>query len=236
MTGAGRRVGRAIALSLADAGWSIAVHYRKSRDDAEALVSAIKAKGVAAHAISANLSIEKEVAALIPACERSLGPISCLINNASTFENDTVVTSTRDMWDTHMEVNLRAPFALSQAFYAQLPKNTNGSIINIIDQRVWNLSADFPTYTLSKAGLWALTQILARAMAPAVRVNGVGPGPTMQSIHQSAKDFEEECSAMPLAHQVSTEDICSAVHFILQSSAVTGQMIAVDAGQHMGVR
>ena len=235
VTGAARRIGRAVSLALADAGWDVVVHYRGAAADAEALVAEIEGRGRRAHALHADLSVEAETEALMPAAA-ALGPITCLINNASTFERDTVATSTRETWDTHMEVNLRAPFLLSQAFQAQLPAGMDGAIINIIDQRVWNLTPDFTTYTLSKAGLWGLTQILARAMAPTVRVNDIGPGPTLQSVHQSADDFAEEWTAMPLARRVKPEDICRAVMFILQSPAVTGQMIAVDAGQHMGMR
>jgi len=236
VTGAARRIGRAVSLALADAGWDVVVHYRGAAADAETLVAEIEARGRRAVALKADLSAEAETEALMPAATAALGPVTCLINNASTFESDTVATSTRETWDTHMEVNLRAPFLLSQAFQAQLPPGAEGAIINIIDQRVWNLTPDFTTYTLSKAGLWGLTQILARAMAPEVRVNGIGPGPTLQSVHQSAEDFAEEWTAMPLARRVEPEDICRAVMFILQSPAVTGQMIAVDAGQHMGMR
>lgn len=236
VTGAARRVGRAIALALAAAGWDVVVHFRTADEDAESVVREIEALGRRAAAIGTDLSAEAETASLMARAAAALGPITCLVNNASTFESDTVATATRASWDTHMEVNLRAPFVLAQAFQAQLPDGADGAIINIIDQRVWNLTPDFTTYTLSKAGLWGLTQILARAMAPRVRVNGIGPGPTLQSVHQSADDFAEEWTAMPLTRQVLPEDICRAVVFILESPAVTGQMIAVDAGQHMGMR
>jgi NAD(P)-dependent dehydrogenase (short-subunit alcohol dehydrogenase family) len=236
VTGAARRVGKAIALALAAAGWDVVVHFRTADDDAESVVREIEALGRRAAAVGADLSVEAETTSLMACAGAALGPITCLVNNASTFESDTVATATRASWDTHMEVNLRAPFVLAQAFQAQLPDGAEGAIINIIDQRVWNLTPDFTTYTLSKAGLWGLTQILARAMAPRVRVNGIGPGPTLQSVHQSADDFAEEWTAMPLARQVQLEDICRAVVFILESPAVTGQMIAVDAGQHMGMR
>ena len=236
VTGAGKRIGRAIALALAGAGWDVVVHFRSAGDEAAGLVAEVEALGRRAVALAANLSVEAETAGLMARAGAALGPVTCLVNNASTFESDTVATSTRANWDTHMEVNLRAPFVLAQAFQAQLPDGADGAIINIIDQRVWNLTPDFTTYTLSKAGLWGLTQILARAMAPRVRVNGIGPGPTLQSVHQSADDFAEEWTAMPLARQVLPEDICRAVVFILESPAVTGQMIAVDAGQHMGMR
>ena len=236
VTGAGQRIGRAIVFDLARAGWSVAVHYHHSADEARNLIKEVTDAGGEAVAVPADLGIEEQASALLPAAEATIGPIVCLINNASTFESDTIKTATRETWDAHLEVNLRAPFLLSQAFHKALPDGAHGNIINIIDQRVWNLTPDFTTYTLSKAGLWGLTQILARALAPAVRVNGIGPGPTLQSVHQSADDFAEEWKVMPLARQVQPADICRAVRFILKSPAVTGQMIAVDAGQHMGMR
>lgn len=235
VTGAGRRIGRAIVLDLARAGWSLAVHYHRSKDEAHSLVSEVSDAGGTAIALNADLGDDQQATNLLPSAEAAIGKITCLINNASTFERDSVKTATRKTWDLHMEVNLRAPFLLSQAFLQALPNEICGNIINIIDQRVWNLTPDFTTYTLSKAGLWGLTQILARALAPKVRVNGIGPGPTLQSIHQSAEKFTEEWAAQPLARQVKPEDICRAMRFILESPAVTGQMVAIDAGQHMGM-
>ena len=235
VTGAGRRIGRAIVLDLARAGWSVAVHYHCSEDEANALIPEVLEVGGTAVTLNADLGNEEQATNLLPLAETAIGKITCLINNASTFEGDTVKTATRKTWDLHMEVNLRAPFLLSQAFLQALPDGICGNIINIIDQRVWNLTPDFTTYTLSKAGLWGLTQILARALAPKVRVNGIGPGPTLQSVHQSARTFAEEWTALPLARQVKPEDICRAVRFILDSPAVTGQMVAIDAGQHMGM-
>ena len=235
VTGAGRRIGRAIAIDLAAAGWAVAVHYHQSVAEAQEVVHSIEALCGRAVAVAADLRQETAAAKVVAEAADALGPLSCLINNASTFERDTVASATRSSWDTHMEVNLRAPFNLTQAFAGQLPDSVEGNVINIIDQRVWNLTPDFTTYTLSKAGLWGLTQILARAMAPQVRVNGIGPGPTLQSVHQTLADFDSEWSAMPLARKASPEDICRAVRFSLESPAVTGQMIAVDAGQHMGV-
>ena len=235
VTGAGRRIGRAIVLDLARAGWSVAVHFHRSEDEANALVPEVLDIGGTAVALNADLGDEEQASNLLPFAEAAIGKITCLINNASTFERDTVRTATRKTWDLHMEVNLRAPFLLSQAFLQALPDGIYGNIINIIDQRVWNLTPDFTTYTLSKAGLWSLTQILARASAPKVRVNGIGPGPTLQSAYQSAENFTEEWAALPLGRQVEPEDICRAVRFILDSPAVTGQMVAIDAGQHMGM-
>ena len=236
VTGAARRIGRAIVLDLARAGWSVAVHYQHAEAEANSLISEVLDSGGFAIALNADLCNDEQTSNLLPVAEAALGKITCLINNASTFERDTVKTATRESWDLHMEVNLRAPFLLSQAFVQALPNGILGNIINIIDQRVWNLTPDFTTYTLSKAGLWGLTQILARALAPKVRVNGIGPGPTLQSVHQSTEQFADEWAALPLARQVKPEDICRAVRFILDSPVVTGQMVAIDAGQHMGMQ
>jgi len=235
VTGAAKRIGRAIACDLAAAGWSVAIHYFRSRNDAEAVADEIKRSGGQAVAIGGDLSDEDAAIQLVAQARDALGPLSCLVNNASTFERDTVATATRKTWDEHMEVNLRAPFVLSQAFVGQLPDGLEGNIINVIDQRVWNLTPDFTTYTLSKAGLWGVTQILARALAPRVRVNGVGPGPTLQSVHQTSDEFADEWRAMPLQRQVIPDDVSKAVRFILDAPTMTGQMIAIDAGQHMGM-
>ena len=235
VTGAGRRIGRAIAMSLAAAEWRVGVHYFHSSDAAETVVDEIQSLGGRAVAIGTDLGVVGASSKLITVAEEQMGPLTCLVNNASVFERDTVSTATRATWDQHMNVNLRAPFELAQAFVRQLPDVVEANIINIIDQRVWNLTPDFTTYTLSKAGLWELTQILARALAPQVRVNGVGPGPTLQSIHQSEEAFTNEWSSMPLKRQVSPKEIASAVRFILEAPAMTGQMIALDSGQHMGI-
>ena len=235
VTGAGVRIGKELALALAADGWAIAIHYRASEGPAREVSEHILAHGGQAALFQADLSDEEATAALLPAVARVLGPVQCLINNASVFEHDSVESATRGSWDLHLNVNLRAPFVLSQVMARNLPRTTPGSIINIIDQRVWNLTPDFTTYTLSKAGLWELTQILARALAPQVRVNGVGPGPTLQSVHQSEEAFTNEWSSMPLNRQVSPEEIAAAVRFILEAPAMTGQMIAIDSGQHMGM-
>ncbi len=198
------------------------------------MVEKINAAGGQAVAIAADLLEEDVAIDLVAQANERLGPVTCLINNASVFEVDTPMTSTRETWDRHMDVNLRAPFLLSQGVARQLPPGIKGNIVNIIDQRVWNLTPEFTSYTVSKVGLWGLTQILARAFAPDIRVNAVGPGPTLQSAHQSEADFDNEWSSLPLQTPVSTDDICSGVRFILGAGVMTGQMIALDGGQHMG--
>src|SRR5690606_17659052 len=156
-----------------------------------------------------------------------------LVNNASLFEMDTIETVSRDSWDAHIEINLRAPLVLSQAFARQLPDGAQGNIINLLDQRVWKLTPYFLSYTVSKMGLWTLTRTLAMAFAPRIRVNGIGPGPTLPSARQTPEQFEELCRAVPLGRGTTPEEICEAVLFLLSAPAVTGQMIALDGGEHL---
>jgi NAD(P)-dependent dehydrogenase (short-subunit alcohol dehydrogenase family) len=234
VTGAAQRIGRAISLALAADGWAVAVHYRASRASAEALVGEIADAGGHAVALPADLADEAAVAALVPRAAAALGPLGCLVNNASTFENDTAATADRASWDTHLEVNLRAPFTLMQGFAAQLPETASGAIINMLDQRVWSLTPYFVSYTVSKSALWTLTQTMALALAPRIRVNGIGPGPTLPSPRQSAAQFEHQCASLPLRRGTNPEEIGAAVRFILAAPALTGQMIALDGGQHLG--
>jgi NAD(P)-dependent dehydrogenase (short-subunit alcohol dehydrogenase family) len=234
VTGAAQRIGRAIALALAADGWAVAVHYRASRAAADALVAEIARGGGQAVALAADLADESAVAGLVPRAVAALGPLGCLVNNASSFENDTVATATRASWDEHIEVNLRAPLVLMQGFAAQLPEAASGAIINMLDQRVWSLTPYFVSYTVSKAALWTLTQSMALALAPRIRVNGIGPGPTLPSPRQSEEQFARQCAAVPLRRGTSPEEIAAAVRFILAAPAMTGQMIALDGGQHLG--
>ena len=183
----------------------------------------------------ANLADAAEVASLVPALRGdALGPIGALINNASIFERDDVGTVTQQSWDAHISINLRAPFFLSQAFAAQVDGNARGAIVNIIDERVWHLTPHFLSYTVSKAGLWAATQTLALALAPRIRVNAIGPGPTLPSARQSTAQFEAHARSMPLGRGTTPAEICAGVQFILAAPAMTGQMIALDGGQHLG--
>lgn len=233
ITGAAHRIGRALALDLARHDWMVAVHYNRSAEAATQVVKEIVAAGGTAIALEADLAREDEVMTLVPRAVEALGPLGCLINNASVFENDMATTATRQSWDIHMETNLRAPFVLIQAFAAQLPPDCQGAVVNLLDQRVWNLTPYFTTYTLSKAGLWILTQTLALSLAPRIRVNAIGPGPTLPSPRQTAEQFARQCDAMPLQRGTAPEEICEAVRFILAAPAMTGQMIALDGGQHL---
>ena len=234
VTGAARRIGRALARSLAEAGYAVAVHHRSSGAAAEALVSEIARSGGKAVALAADLSDEAAVRNLLPEAIAALGPIGVLVNNASIFENDTVATASRDSWDAHLAINLRAPFVLTQEFATRLPADAGGIVINLLDERVWNLTPYFVSYTLSKSALWTLTRTMALALAPRIRVNGIGPGPTLPSPRQSPEQFLDRCRAMPLRRGTSPREIAAALRFILDAPALTGQMIALDGGEHLG--
>lgn len=234
VTGAARRIGRACARALAEEGFAVAVHHRQSHAAAADLVAQIERGGGKAVALAADLADETAAKALLPRAAEALGPIGILVNNASLFENDTVHTVTRDGWDAHMAVNLRAPFVLTQEFARLLPAAASGCIINLLDQRVLDLTPYFVSYTVSKSALWTLTRTMALALAPRIRVNGVGPGPTLPSPRQSREQFLRQCQSMPLQRGTSPEEIAAALRFILAAPAMTGQMIALDSGQHLG--
>src|SRR5262249_52084453 len=161
-------------------------------------------------------------AALIATAASRLGPVTCLVNNASAFERDEALTVTRQSWDAHLETNLRAPFVLMQEFARGLPEGASGCVINLLDERVWNLTPHFVSYTLSKAGLWTLTQVMAMALAPRIRVNGIGPGPTLPSPRQTEEQFARQRASVPLERGPTPEEIAAAVSFILASPAMTG--------------
>ncbi len=233
VTGAAKRVGRAIALELAGAGWDIALHYSTSRDDAEKAASDIRARGVRCAIFSADFAVEAETETLVSHVNAELGPLTALINSASLFENDDWQSASRESWDAHMEVNLRAPFLLSQHFARQLPKGAKGAIVNIIDQRVLKPTPQFISYSLSKAGLYWLTTTLAQALGPDIRVNAVGPGPTLRNPRQSEADFARQRDATILKYGADPGDVACAVLYLLGADAVTGQMLAVDGGQHL---
>jgi NAD(P)-dependent dehydrogenase (short-subunit alcohol dehydrogenase family) len=234
VTGAAKRVGRAIALDLARHGWGVAVHYRMAEAEAHEVVAAIRDGGGKAVAIRADLAEDPEVEGLLSLAVESLGPLHCLINNASVFERDSLGEVTCRSWQLHMAVNVRAPLLLTQNFLRQLPDGAEGNVINIIDERVWNPTPHFVSYTVSKSALWTLTRILAPALAPRVRINGIGPGETLPSFHQTEQSFARLCATMPLARGTTPEEICEAVRFILGARAMTGQMIVLDGGQHLG--
>lgn len=233
VTGAGKRLGRAIALDLAADGWNVAIHYNTSEDEADSAAQQVRAFGREAAIVKCDLSREDQTATLVERAAAELGPLTALVNSASLFEDDNWHSATRQSWDDHIETNLRAPFVLAQHFARQLPENAQGSIINVIDQRVLKPTPQFLSYSLSKAGLHWLTTTLAQAMGPRIRVNAVGPGPTMKNPRQSDADFARQREATVLGHGAEPADICAAVRYLLSAGAVTGQMLAVDGGQHL---
>jgi NAD(P)-dependent dehydrogenase (short-subunit alcohol dehydrogenase family) len=233
ITGGAVRIGGAIALHLAKNGYSIAIQYNHSEAEAAETLAAIQQAGGTAASFRASLSDPAQVAALIPAIAKAMGPLTCLVNNASHFAADRLPLLTAEDWQKHMAINLDAPVFLAQAFALQLPAEAAGNIVNIIDQRVLRPNPQFFSYTLSKSALWAATRTMAQALAPRIRVNAIGPGPALRNVYQSEVDFALECRAMPLGHGTTPEEIASTVLFILRTPAMTGQMIALDGGQHL---
>jgi len=234
ITGAAARIGAHIAKGLANDGWTVVIHYNRSASKAETLVSEINNGGGKAFALGANLAIPSERNELIgEARELANRPLTALINNASTFQDDRLESFERGSYDHHIEINLHAPIKLGQDFAAQLPENQSGSIINIIDQRVLAPNPSFFTYGISKAALLAATKTMAQALAPNIRVNGIGPGPTLQNKAQDAKMFADESSSTLLGDGSPPDTILHGVRYLLAAEAVTGQMIAIDGGQHL---
>ncbi len=233
ITGAARRLGRQIALVLASEGWDIAIHYLSSESDALSLSAEVQGMGRRCGLVRADLAIEAEVQGIVGRAEACVGPVRVLVNCASVFEDDRVDTATRASWDRHLETNLRAPFVLSQAFAARVGEGEDGCIVNLIDQSILRLTPQFISYTVSKAGLWTLTQTMAQALAPRIRVNAVAPGPSLKASHQSEANFDRQVQSTLLQRPSGPDQIAAAVSYLVSARAVTGQMIAVDSGQHL---
>jgi len=233
VTGAAKRIGRRLALDLAKDGWDVAVHCNASMAEAEEVAGYIREIGRRAVIVRGDLSAADVPDRLIAEASAALGGLTCLINNASLFEPDEVGTITQASWAEHIDTNLRAPIFLSQAFAQQLPEDEEGNIISIIDQRVWKLNPKFFSYTTSKSGLWTATRTLAQALAPRIRVNAIGPGPALPSARMDQAEFDKQAALTLLGRGTSPEEISAAVKFILSQPALTGQMIALDGGQHL---
>ncbi|MBP0580224.1 SDR family oxidoreductase [Labrys sp. LIt4] len=234
VTGAAKRIGRSIALSLAQAGYDVALHCNRSRAEAEDVAAHIAAMGRRACIVVGDLSAGDKVSAIVEEAHAGIGVLDLLVNSASMFEADGVGTLRAQVWNRQFAVNAQAPIFLAQAFAAQVdPRACDPSIVNLIDQRVLHPRPDYVSYYLSKSVLHVATQTLAQALAPRIRVNGIGPGPTLQAASQTPEEFAAEAAGTPLGHGSAVEDIVEAVLYLARARSVSGQMIAVDGGQHL---
>lgn len=243
VTGGAVRIGRALVLALAGRGYDVAIHYNLSKSAANEVVETARGMGVRAVAIAADFLDEKSTESLVERARVALArDLTVLVNNASIFEHDTVLTATRESWDRHLESNLRAPFVLTQNFARQSRRpsvdqwgelESAGLVVNIVDQRVLKPTSEFATYTVAKMALWSFTQAAAIALAPAIRVNAIGPGPTIRSSRQSAEHFQTQRENTILARGPHASDVAAAMNYFLDAKAVTGQLISVDGGQHL---
>jgi NAD(P)-dependent dehydrogenase (short-subunit alcohol dehydrogenase family) len=236
VTGGARRIGRAIVLRLAEAGYAVAIHCNSSRTDALALADEIGAAGGRAHVVVADLVDPAAVERIVPEAEAALGPVSLLVNSASSFLVDDLLALDVLTWNRQFSINLRAPSVLAGAMANRLPAERQGAIVNIVDQRVWKLTPQYYSYTLTKAALLTATTTMAQALAPRIRVNAVGPGPTFANPHNGEVLLAAEAGGTPLGRKVEAADIAEAVLYLARARAITGQMIAVDAGQHIAWR
>jgi NAD(P)-dependent dehydrogenase (short-subunit alcohol dehydrogenase family) len=233
ITGAAKRIGKQLAMDLAAVGYNIAVHCNASRVEAEEVAQAIRSMGRKVVVVQGDLGSVETPERIIAEAVAVLGPLDVLINNASVFEEDELGNISSQSWSQHQDANLRAPVMLTQAFAKQLPSDEHGNVINLIDQRVWKLNPQFFSYTISKAGLWTATRTLAQALAPRIRVNAIGPGPALPSARMDQSDFEKQGRLTLLGRGTSPAEISAAAQFILSQPALTGQMIALDGGQHL---
>lgn len=236
VTGGARRIGRAIVEDLARNGWAVAIHYHASHDAAEALAGEIARSGGRAAIVGGDLADAGETERVVAEAARAIGPLTLLVNNASIFEKDTVGDLDRDLWERQMTVNLTAPVFLADAFARQLPAEAEGNVVNLLDQRIWRPRPRYFSYQISKSGLFAATETLAQALAPRVRVNGIAPGPVLPSAHQSAERFNKQAAEIPLQRAPDLADFGRTVRYFVENRSITGQVIALDGGQHLGWR
>ena len=233
ITGAATRVGKAIALHFAEKGWNIALHYFRSSSKAKELKKIIEQNWVKVALIKADLKNSKQVEKIVPLAKKKLGAIDCLINNAALFEKDDISNFTAKSWNDHFNINLLAPTILTKQFAKQASKKTVSNIINIIDQRIFNLTPFFMSYTISKSGLQTLTKTMAMRLAPNIKVNAIAPGPTIKSKRQTDRHFRNQVKSTLLKKSVRLEDICDTVEFLINNNSITGQIVAVDSGQNL---
>lgn len=233
ITGAARRIGRAIAEDLAAHGFGVAVHCNHSRPEADRLVASIRDRGGKASVVAADLADLDATGRLFAEAQAAIGPISILVNNASLFEDDSVRDFDWELWNRHFDVHLKAPALLARSLDAALPAGNEGLVVNIIDQRVWRPTPRYFSYTLSKSALWTATQTMAQALAPKVRVNAIGPGPTLANSRQRPEDFQAQVDGLLLGHGPDLAEFGATIRYLWQMRSVTGQMIALDGGQHL---
>ncbi len=233
VTGGAKRIGRAIVEDLAAHGFAVAVHANRSSIEAEALVARIAAGGGRAAAVQADLTDMATAGDLIGAAAAALGPISLLVNCASIFEDDSALDFDWDAWDRHFAIHLKAPVLLARTFAQTLPQGREGLVVNIIDQRVWRLTPRYFSYALSKSALWTATQTMAQALAPRIRVNAIGPGPTLKNVRQDDADFAAQVDGLILKRGPELAEFGATIRYLWQARSVTGQMIALDGGQHL---
>jgi NAD(P)-dependent dehydrogenase (short-subunit alcohol dehydrogenase family) len=233
VTGGAQRIGRRIVERLVEERYAVAIHCNRSTTQADELAASIHSQGGHAAVVQADLADCQAVNGLVAAATRDLGPLTLLVNNASAFEPDEIGCLSEDRWDRHFAVNLRAPAFLAQHFARQLPEDQAGCIVNIVDQRVWKPTPQFFSYTLTKAALFTATRTMAQALAPRIRVNAIGPGPTLANERQAEEDFAKQSRSVLLGRGSTPDEIAEAVLYLARASSVTGQMIAVDGGQHL---
>ncbi len=233
MTGAAQRIGRAIAEDLAAHGFAVAIHANASIESARRIAAEITGKGGRAVALECDLADAAATEQLVGRAVEALGPLGVIVNNASLFKPDNLRRLDSALWDRHFDVHVRAPSILARDFDRQLPAGSGGLIVNIIDQRVWNPTPRYYSYTLSKSALWMATRTMAQALAPRIRVNAIGPGPTLPNERQSEEDFQAQTAALLLQSGPGLDEFGRTIRFLVDTPSITGQMIALDGGQHL---
>jgi NAD(P)-dependent dehydrogenase (short-subunit alcohol dehydrogenase family) len=233
VTGASKRIGKAIAEDLAAHGFSLAIHCNGSRTEADALAQTILSAGGEAAVFVADLTVLSQVKGLLPAVTARMGSVSLLVNNASVFEDDAANALDETVFDRHFALHVKAPSFLAQDFAEQLPDGSEGLIVNIIDERVWKLTPRFFSYTLSKAALWTATRTMAQTFAPRIRVNAIGPGPTLPNSRQTEADFQQQSAGLLLEKGPDLSEFGATIRYLWGAKSITGQMIALDGGQHL---
>lgn len=233
VTGGARRIGKAIVEDLAARGFAVAIHCNRSREEADDLAALVVRSGARAKVVQADLTLTSEVDSLVARATDAVGPIGLLVNNASIFENDSVETYDPAVAERHFAIHVHAPVLLARRFAELLPREQEGLVVNIVDQRVWRPTPRYFSYTLSKSALWTATQTMAQALAPRIRVNAIGPGPTFANVKQSAADFEAQIGGLLLKRGPEPAEFGAAINYLWEARSVTGQMIALDGGQHL---